>query len=115
MRAQTKNLMQSTIVVGALILAAATATPSLGGAEYPLVIRSIAIHGNEVAITVWNPGCRTQSGIVVSRVVTTGGEVTMTAPVSVAAGQSTGVRLELAGPVLSAQPLGVVVDDGVPM
>lgn len=105
MRSISTRLTQTTIAAGALALAMTTANPT---------IQTVATHGNEVVIAVSNPTARMQTGTVAARVLLSSGEVSATAPVSVAAGQTATVKMVLPGPVLGVVPVGVVVDDGVP-
>jgi hypothetical protein len=114
MRTTNSRLTQVTIAVGALVLAMATATPTLGKSGHALTIRAVAVRGNEVAITIANPTARTQTGTVTSRVLMSGQEMAVMAPVTAAAGQTVTVTIGLPAPVQEVLPLGVVVDDGVP-
>ena len=108
------RLIQVTIAIGALLSAMAAAPPTFGKSARALLVRAVAVHGNEVAITVANPTARTQTGMVTSRVFTSRGEVVVTAPVTAPAGHTVTVRFVLPERVYDEFPLGVVVDDGVP-
>jgi hypothetical protein len=114
MRTTNSRLTQLTIAVGALALAMAAATPASALIGPALTIRAVAAQGNEVAITVCNQTTRTQTGTVTAQVLTSSGEILVTAQVTAAAGQSATVTTVLPEPVLDVLPMGVVVDDGVP-
>jgi hypothetical protein len=115
MRTTNKQLTQATIAVGALVLTTlATATPIFGKENPGLSIRTVVVRGNEVTITVVNRTTRTQSQTVATRVPTGRGDVGLKALVTAAAGQTVTFKVAIPEPVLDEQPLGVVVDDGVP-
>jgi len=110
-----RRLTQATMAVGALVLTTlATAAPISGKRIPSLTVRSVVVRGTEVTITVVNRTLQTRTGIVASQVVTSGGIVNLTAPVTAAAGQTTTITVQAPERVLDEAPLGVVVDDGVP-
>jgi len=111
-----RRLMQATIAVGTLVLTdLATAAPILGNERPGLAIRAVVVHGNEVTITVVNRTDRTQTAMVPYRVRTAAGIADLTAPATVAAGQTTTIKVPLPDQFPSDElPAGVVVDDGVP-
>jgi hypothetical protein len=113
MRTTGKRLTQMTIAVGALVLGMA-ATPSFGKGNPALAIRAVAVHGNQVAITVTNHTARTRTGTVTSRVLVNGAPTLASAPVTAAPGETVRVEIVLPAPVNDGQMAGVVVDDGVP-
>jgi len=108
----TNRLVLPSIVAGTFFLAITPATPSTTNAG--LTIREIAIRGSEVAITVANASGRTLGGVAVVRLVTSGGEAVINAPVVVAAGETTTVVVNAPAQPQAALPVGVVLDDGVP-
>ena len=114
MKTTTRHLTHLATAIGALLLATATATPTLGKPNAALTIRAVAVLGNEIAITVYNPARRTQTGAVTSRVLMRGEEMGVIAPVTAGAGQTATIRIVMPAPVEGVLPLGVVVDDGVP-
>ena len=114
MRTTTRQLTRVMIAIGTLVLTLAAATPTLGKSARALTVRAVAVRGNEVAITVANSTAKSQIGTVTSRVLTSRGEVEVTAPVVAAAHQTVTVRIPLPNRVSDEFPLGVVVDDGVP-
>jgi hypothetical protein len=103
------------IAIGALVLTTlATAAPISRNERPGLTIRTVVVRGNEVTITVVNLTGRTQTATVAYQVRTTGGTAELTAPVTAPAGQTTTVTIPLSDQIGSEQPVGVVVDDGVP-
>ena len=109
-----RHLTHVLIAIGALALAMATAAPTYGKGGHALTIRTVAVRGNEVAITVANHTGKTQTGAVTTQALTTGGPVRVMAPVTAAAGQTVTIRVVFPERVSDEFPVGVVVDDGVP-
>ena len=109
-----RHLTHVLIAIGALALVMATATPTYGKGGHALTIRTVAVRGNEVAITVANHTGKMQTGAVTTRALTIGGEVRVMAPVTAAAGQTVTIRVVFPERVSDEFPVGVVVDDGVP-
>jgi hypothetical protein len=107
------RLTQATMAVGALVLSMAVATPTFSRGGPALTLRAVIARGNEVALTVANRSAETRTGIVASRVLTTRGEVSVAEPFTAAAGQTVTIRVVLPDRVID-DPVGVVVDDGVP-
>src|SRR5258705_7601495 len=99
MRTTTRHLTHVATAIGALLLAMATATPTLGRPNAALTIRAVAVRGNEVAITVHNPTRQTQTGAVTSRVWMRGAETGVIAPVTAGAGQTATIRIVIPAPV----------------
>jgi hypothetical protein len=107
-------MMQATTAAGALALSMLVATPTLGTGGPGLIVRAAVARGNEVVFVVTNRSAETRTGTVSTRLLTLRGEVAVTAPVTASAGQTVTIRVVAPDRVLDEEPLGVVVDDGVP-
>jgi hypothetical protein len=114
MNSSAKQFSRSTVIAAALLLAITLAPAALSAPNTPLTIQAIAIHGNQVMVTVTNRTSATAAGTVFARVLVNGGEVLASARVTVGGARTVTVTLDTGSPVVGAFPLGVVLDDGVP-
>jgi len=114
MSASTSRFVQVTLASAALVLGTAAAIPAGAKSANALTVRAVAVHGNQVAITVANLTGRAVSGVVTTRFLAGGVAQQLRLPVTAAAGQSMTIRYVAPAPPGDVLPLGVVVDDGVP-
>ena len=114
MNSSARQLTRSTVIATALLLAITLAPASLSASNAPLTIQAVAIHGNEVTVTVTNGTSTAVSGTVFVRVLVNGGEVVASTRVTAGGGRTVTVTLDAGSPAIGAFPLGVVLDDGVP-
>jgi hypothetical protein len=114
MNPSAKQLSRSTVIATALLLAITLAPAAPSAPNIPLTIQAIAIHGNQIMVTVTNRTPSPRTGTVFARVLVNGGDVLASARVTVGGARTVIVTLEAGSPVIGAFPLGVVLDDGVP-
>jgi hypothetical protein len=114
MRPSICRLFPLTILIGVLVSTTAAATPTFSRDGAAPTVRAVAVHGDEIVVTVSNAAPQTARQTVLFRVITTEGETDMAIPVTVSGGGTAQVTAEASAPVLCVLPLGVVLDDGVP-
>ncbi len=106
------SIRSCTALVGSAVLAAVPV--AVIGADSGLVVDGVTPVGPMLAVGVVNAGDTTLDGIVAARLLTTAGEVEVSAAITVPGGQKAFVQMGAPGPIVEVIQVGVVVDDGSP-
>jgi len=114
MNPSTRRWVQLITVAGTLVLILGAGWANLTGVKAGLAVQTVAVAGNEVAVTVANFSQQPLTGTVVVRAASLNNGMTAAVPVAVPGGGRTAVRVALPEPISGGVTVGVVLDDGAP-